>query len=184
MCPTPLGRIETRTFILIGPAIMGVILSLITGNAGWIALIGVYLLMGVTLDILFYSFVIKWQPPWLTFVLGIGEFVILVVLSQVLKIGIPLWGAIVFYWASWIVAFSTKIVVLPLMSLSWIENAGEFRQTGWAIPPDLEPLPVIAATETPITGTLAREFSSVNEVPAELRSLPSPSGLHRIPSRS
>ena len=70
------------------------------------------------------------------------------------------------------------------MSLSWIENAGEFRQTGWAIPPDLEPLPVIAATETPVTGTLAREFSSVNEVPAELRSLPSPSGLHRIPSRS
>ena len=35
MCPTVLGRVETRVAILIGPAILGAILWLITGNEGY-----------------------------------------------------------------------------------------------------------------------------------------------------
>src|SRR6476659_8336821 len=83
MCPTLLGRTETRTFILIGPAILGAILSLLTGNEGFIVIIGIFLLQGVVLDVFFYPYVIKWQPPWLTFVLAVGEFVITYTLAQV-----------------------------------------------------------------------------------------------------
>ena len=40
MCPTLLGRLQTRIVILIIPAILAGILSLLTADAEWIALIG------------------------------------------------------------------------------------------------------------------------------------------------
>jgi hypothetical protein len=185
MCPTILGRVQTRTAILLGPALLGALLSLLTGNEGFIVMIGIYLLMGVALDIVFYPQVIKWQPPWLTFVLAIGEFVILYTLAQVLEVGLKPVDAVWFYWASWIIAIWTKIVILPILSLSWIENGGEFRLTGWTIPAEMVPVPIVAATTgSPAEAPLVREFSSTHEVPEELRHVPSPSGVHQaIPTR-
>jgi len=186
MCPTALGRVQTRTAILLGPAILGAILSLLTGNEGFIVLIGIYLLVGVALDTAFYPFVIKWQPPWLTFVLGLGEFAIVYVLAQVLEVGLQPIDAVWFFWVSWAMAVATRIVVLPLISLTWIENGGEFRRTGWSIPAEQEQLPLLAAMDgAPGAQRLLREFSTVNQIPDEVRAVPSPSGVHarpRIPS--
>ena len=184
MCPTPLGRVETRTAILVGPAILGLILSLLTDNEGWIVLIGIYLLMGVILDILVYPFVIKWQQPWLTFVLACVEFVIIYIIAQVAEIHLQPWEAIVFYWVSWVMANWTKIVILPILELTWIESGGEFRETGWSTPAEMEPLPVVAAVNPdPSRSRLVREFSTVNQVPVELANLPSPSGVHQRPQQ-
>ena len=181
MCPTVLGRLHTRVGILIGPAILGLILSLVTGNEGYIVLIGVYLLLGVALDTGFYPFIIKWQPPWLTGILAIGEFVILYVLAQVLEVGLEPVTASWFFWVSWVIAVWTRIVILPIVSLSWIENGGEFRPTRWSIPPEQESLPIVAVAEETGGGRLVREFSTINQLPQELRNLPSPSGVHRAP---
>jgi hypothetical protein len=180
MCPTILGRVQTRTAILILPAILASVASLVSGKEGFIVLIGVYLLMGVALDIAVYPLLIKWQPPWLTGVLGVGEFVIVYVLGQVLKVGLTPLEAVLLFWLSWILAVLTRIVVLPIVSLSWIENGGEFRVTGWSVPPEREPMPALAISpfeEAGGTPALAREFSAVRELPQELRDVPAPSGV-------
>jgi hypothetical protein len=182
MCPTPLGRIETRTFILIGPALIGAVLSLVTGNAGWIVLIGIYLILGVALDLVVYPLVIKWQPPWLTGVLGVVEFVLLYLLARVLNVGLTPVQAIVWYWVAWAIARLTRIVVLPLLSLSYVENGTEFRSTGWSIPAEQESIPLVARPEGGRAGALLREFSAVNEVPHELRRSPSLSRVHAAPA--
>lgn len=195
MCPTVLGRVQTRVAILIGPAILATILSLATHNEGWIVTIGLYLLMGVALDTLVYPYLIKWQPPWLTFVLALVEFAILYLLIKTLKPGhAPFgdrnqffawqhdWQPIVLYWVSWLMAITTKIVILPLVSLSWIENGGEFRRTGWSVAPEYQTLPVLAAIEPSSAGGLAREFSSVHAVPDSAELVRPLSAVHQVPA--
>jgi hypothetical protein len=177
VCPTHLGRVQTRTFTLIGPAILATVLSLVTENEGWIVTIGIYYLLGVALDLTVYARFITWQPPWLTFVLAVSEFALLFVLVKVLEpghapygspadeaiVGADDWRPIVLYWVSWVIADWTKIVVLPLVSLSWIENGGELRATGWSVAPQYQSLPVVAMPETG-SGGLVREFSSALSV--------------------
>jgi hypothetical protein len=180
MCPTAIGRVQTRWAILIVPAIIAAIISIVTGNEGWIVLIGLYFLIGVALDTAFYPFIIRWQPPWLTFTLAVGEFVLVFIAAHFLKVGLTNTEAIAEYWVAWWIAIWTKVVILPLLSLSWIENAGEFRSTDWSVAPEYAPLPVVVFTPQPAGSGppgLAREFSSVRDVPEELRRVPSPSGV-------
>src|SRR5947209_8512322 len=85
MCPTVLGRVQTRWAVLIIPAIIWTIVSLISGNPSYIVLIGLYFVIGVALDTAFYPFIIRWQPPWLTFTLAVGEFILVYLAANVLK---------------------------------------------------------------------------------------------------
>jgi hypothetical protein len=186
MCPTVYGRVQTRWAILIMPAIIATIISLITQNPGWIILIGIYFVIGVGLDVLFYPFIIRWQPPWLTFTLAAGEFVIVYLVGKVLHVTLTPLEAILLYWLAWWLAIWTKVVILPLISLSWIEDAGEFRSTTWSVEPSFMPLPITAFPQQPPTGgppPLARKFSAaVIEIPEELRRAPSPSGVFQAPT--
>ena len=188
MCPTPLGRIHSRvaTVILL-PALLGLILSLITMDASWIVFIAVFLLIGVTLDAAVYSWLIRYQPPWLTVVLAFFEFgLVLLVGAGLLKLNTDLIGgvpdiveAIVFFWVAWALAAITKIVLLPLLSLTYLESAGEFRRAEWSVPAEQASFPVLAMPEGQ-PGALVERASGVHAKP--LPRQPSPSGVHEVPA--
>jgi hypothetical protein len=188
MCPTVIGRIHTRvSTIVLGPAVIGLIFSLISGHWDWLVLIGVYLMLGIFLDTTIYPWLLKWQPPWMGLVLALGEFGLLLVLAGILndKTGglshISIGEAAWFFWLSWVTASLIKIVVLPIANLTYAESAGEFRRVAWSVPPPLEPLPILASSEEAKAGPgpVIREASGAHAKPLE--PLPSPSGVHRLP---
>ena len=184
MCPTPTGRVHTRvTTILLGPAVLGLIVTLITGHLDWIVLVGVYLLLGVVLDTVVYPLVLKYQPPWMSFVLAVVEYGLLLAVTQLLE-GFPnisVLEATIFYWACWALAALIKIVVLPIISLTYIESAGEFRRVEWSLPPEQVALPVLASAADARRGPgkLLAEASGVHARP--LQPLPAPSGVRAVP---
>jgi hypothetical protein len=188
MCPTPIGRVHTRVATLMLPALLGLLLSLVTGEPDWIVVIGIYLLMGVTLDTLVYSWLFKYQPPWMTFVLALAEWGLLLVVVGLLNDAsdgklphLTVLEASIFYWASWVLAISTKIALLPIFSLTYLESAGEFRRIQWSIPPQQLSVPVLASAAEAAAGPgpVVRAASGVHARPLE--PLPSPSGVHRVP---
>jgi len=179
MCPTVIGRVHSRVATIVLPALLGLVLSLVTGREDWIVLIGVYLLLGVSLDTAIYSWFLKYQPPWMTGVLALAEFGLLYVLVQVLELNLSPAEAIVFYWVSWALATATRIALLPIFSLTYLESAQELRRVEWSIPPDQVPYPVIAAIPAGGPSGSVRALSGEHVTPLE--PLPSPSGVHVVP---
>jgi hypothetical protein len=188
MCPTPTGRIHTRTATIWLPALFGLIVTLVTGHMDWIVLIGIYYIQGIFLDTCVYSWLFRFQPPWMTFLLGVAELGLLLVFSGILnKVNggdalahVSVGEAVIFYWIAWILAIPiTKVVILPLASLTYLESAGEIRRIDWSIPEANLPLPVLASSAEAKRGPgpLIREASGVHAKP--LPNLPSPSGVHR-----
>src|SRR3954451_5986280 len=188
MCPTVIGRIHTRvSIILLGPAVIGLIFTLVSGHLDWIVLVGVYLMLGIFLDTAIYPWLLKWQPPWVGALLAIGEFGLLLVLAGILndKTGglsnISIGEAFCFYWLCWVTPSIIKIVVLPIANLTYAEPAGEFRHVAWSVPPPLEPLPILASGEeaTAGPGPVIGRASGAPRNPLE--PLPIQSGAHRLP---
>jgi hypothetical protein len=166
--------------------LFGLIVSLVSGNWGWLVIIGIYYIQGIFLDTAVYSWLFRFQPPWMTFVLAVAELGILLVVTQVVakNIGgledISVGEAVIFYWIAWILAIPiTKVVLLPLISLTYLESAGEIRRIEWSIPESQVPLPVLASSAEAKRGPgpVVREASGVHAKP--LPQLPSPSGVHR-----
>src|SRR4051812_50028417 len=85
MCPTVIGRVHTRTAIFVGPAIIGLIFSLVSGHWDWLVLVGVYYMLATFLDTAIYPWLLKWQPPWTGGVLALAEFGLRLVLASILN---------------------------------------------------------------------------------------------------
>lgn len=189
MCPTPIGRVHTRVATIFGPALLGLILWLVTGNLGFLVIVGIFLLLGIFLDSAVYPFMLKYQPPYMTFVLAVAELGLLLVLVGLLQdatgraLDVSIVEAIIFYWASWFLAIAIKVALLPIISLTYLESAGEFRRIEWAVPASQVAVPVLASAEESKrgAGAIIREASGVHAKP--LPPLPSPSGLHAIPQQ-
>jgi hypothetical protein len=182
MCPTPAGRLHTRVACMTLPFLLGAILWLITGRPDFLVIMAVLLVLGAALDTAVYPFAIRWQPPWMTGVLAIFEFGLLLVLGSLLELDLSFVEALLLYIAAWLLFISTKIALLPIFSLTYLESAGEFRRIAWSIPPSKELLPVLAAdTADEIRpGKLLSQASGAHAQP--LPQVPSLSGAHQIPA--
>jgi len=182
VCPTPHGRVHTRVASTVLPAIFGLIVWFATGNVDWLVIVGVLLVLGVTLDSAVYTWAVKWQPPWMTGVLALVELGLLLILATLIELDITIIGGIAFYFFAWLLYVFTKIVLLPIFSLTYVESAGEFRRNEWSIPAAKESLPLLAATDAGEVrpGKLLEQASGAHAVP--LQKQPGLSGAHQIPA--
>jgi hypothetical protein len=167
MCPTIRGRIHTRVASLALPAVLAVILALVTGRPAWIGVLAVMLVIGIALDVLVYPRLIAYQPPWLTGVIGLAELGYLFVLLHLLAFGLADAAAIGFYAVSWSLAVATRVALLPIFSLTYLESAGEFRPIRWTIPDLQQQVPVLATVTQLGPGTMLRPASGSRPAPLE-----------------
>ena len=115
--------------------------------------------------------------------LGAGEFVIVYVLGRILEVPLEPVEAIVFYWVAWTMAVWTRIVILPIVSLTWIESGGEFRRTGWSHPAEHGAAAGVAALQDrPVgEGGLCASSPRCTRSRRSSPNLPAPSGVHQVP---
>ena len=179
MCPSPLGRIHTRVATMLLPALLGAALSVVTGKAAWLAFVGLYLLLGVALDAAVYSWLLRHQRPWVTGLLGLVELGLLYALAAALDLGLSWLETLLLFAASWGLATITRIVFLPMLSLTYSESGWEFRRVDWSVTPAQVSLPVVAASADR-RGALVRAASGLHPTPLEPR--PGLSGAHVTPA--
>jgi hypothetical protein len=99
----------------------------------------------------------------MTFVLALAELGLLYAIARVLNIHLSALEAIGYYWAAWLLAVGTKIVLLPIVSLTYLESAGEFRRDQWSIPPSLELIPIMPSAPKNGHGAVVESASRPDE---------------------
>ena len=87
------------------------------------------------------------------------------------------------YWVNWGLAVATRIVVLPLVSLSSIENGGESASPDCRFLRRPTPADQARPVPQPAASPLVQEFTRTREVPEGIRQPPL-SGVHAVPDVS
>jgi hypothetical protein len=130
MCYTLFGRLHTRCVSLVGPAVLAEAFALATDKPDYWMLFALMFVCGVTLDLFVYSWLIGYQPHWLTLSLAIIEFFVIKWVMEwpyPFEIRLHTRQALIFYTLAWGITWLTLRVVLPRMYPRWVEEAGEFR---------------------------------------------------------
>lgn len=124
------GRIQTRLVSLVGPLLLAICLTVLHEDRDFWLLFGLMAVVGLLLDLGIYGWIIGYQPRWLTVVLGGLEFLLLkwiVEWPYPFEIRLHTKQALLFYSASWLLAWGTTQGVLPIFWPRWAEDGGEFR---------------------------------------------------------
>ncbi len=125
MCLTLPGRIQTRAVTLINVLMLAILFASLTGNLRYFTMFFLMVVVALSLDIFVYSKLIQFQPRWLTILLGVFEFLILLLVAPGPVEIAPMVG---FYIPAWLAGWLTMEIVLPLVWPRWGEDGGEFRQ--------------------------------------------------------
>lgn len=127
------GRIETRLAAALLPVVAGAILSPLL-HVWWpLELAGLMLGIGLLLDVAVYHRLLPYQPGWLGLPLGLLELSLTMAAARALELGAPVWPAVAFFAAAWLLQQVLAHAGLPLYRVSWPEDGGELGRTGLAL---------------------------------------------------
>lgn len=123
---TVAGRIQTKvvTFLLL--LLITVIFVATTQNTELWRLFAIAVVIGILLETL-WGFLVKYQPGWLTWVLGFVEFACIAATAAAVGLKTPLSAGATYFWVSWIIIQLFLIYILPVLKPSWNDMGGEIR---------------------------------------------------------
>ncbi|MGH2447309.1 MAG: CRTAC1 family protein [Chloroflexota bacterium] len=130
MCFSLRGRIQTRLIALLWPAVLTLILVFATGEQRFFSMFLVMLVVGLDLEAFVYPRLFGYQAHWHTYLLGIGEFFLYLLIVRWLGGTLPLASIIWFYAAAWLGGQLIMNVLVPIVDPMWVEHGGELWRQG------------------------------------------------------
>jgi hypothetical protein len=124
------GRVDSRLFAALGPAVAAAILALAIHRWWPIELAALMVGIGLALDVLVYDRVFDYQSGWVALPLGALELGLVMAAAEVVHVRAPLGPAIAFFWAAWLSAQLLGHAGLPWLRLTYAEDGGELGRTG------------------------------------------------------
>ena len=124
------GRVDSRLFAALGPAVVAAILALAIHRWWPVEIAALMIGVGVALDVLVYDRVLDYQPGWVALPLGALELGLVTALAYATGVRAPLDAAVAFFVAAWLVAQVLGHAVYPWLRLSYGDDGGELGRPG------------------------------------------------------
>ena len=127
------GRLESRLAVSLLPFALACVLAAVLQKWWPLQLAGTMIAVGLILDAALYHRLLPYQPGWLALPLGLLELGATMTLVLRLDVEAPLWPALAFFAASWLIAQILGHAGFPLLRLTYAEDGGELGRGGSAL---------------------------------------------------
>jgi nitrous oxidase accessory protein NosD len=124
------GRLESRLAVALGPLLVAAVLASLLREWWPLALAGLMLAVGVTLDVAVYHRLLAYQAGWLAAPMGFAELAAVIGSARLAGVDAPVGPALAFFGGSWLLAQVLGHAVFPLLRLSYAEDGGELGRAG------------------------------------------------------
>ena len=124
------GRLESRLAVSLLPFAFASALAAVLQEWWPLQLAGTMIAVGLILDTALYHRLLPYQAGWLALPLGLLELGATMTLVLRLDVEAPLWPALAFFAASWLLAQILGQAGFPLLRLTYAEDGGELGRGG------------------------------------------------------
>jgi nitrous oxidase accessory protein NosD len=126
------GRIESR-FAALLPVVAAACVLAAAEHRWWpVEAAGLMLGAGITLDVLGYDRLLRYQPGWAAAPLGLLELALVLLLMRLAGVAAPVWQAVALFAGGWLTAQALGHAGFPLLRLTYAEDGGELGRLGAA----------------------------------------------------
>jgi len=126
------GRIESRLAALL-PVVAAACVLASAEHRWWpVEAAGLMVGAGITLDVLGYDRLLRYQPGWAAAPLGLLELGLVLLLMRVAGVAAPVWQAVALFAGGWLTAQALGHAGFPLLRLTYAEDGGELGRLGAA----------------------------------------------------